>query len=215
MRLWIHNKKPGVTVTERDSHAEIPLIPTLQKLGLPRLMPIVRIRVEGVILCFIHAEFCDRGGLTSTLRDYCCCAFRYVGLSEPRCSTNHGELKQALERSTLKRKYRVRVRGSIPGQLIEELAQGVTVEGVHYAPIELHVPNRSEVTGNQWVDITLQEGKNRCECLPLAWVSESNVQGDPAHHAALRAADLTSHSRAICIVHTRRPRGGCYSGSGD
>lgn len=42
MRLWIHNKKPGVTVTERDEHAAIPLIPTLQKLGLPRLQPVVR-----------------------------------------------------------------------------------------------------------------------------------------------------------------------------
>ena len=42
MRLWMHNKKPGVTVTERDEHAAIALIPTLQNLGLPRLLPIVR-----------------------------------------------------------------------------------------------------------------------------------------------------------------------------
>ena len=78
-------------------------------------------------------------------------------------STNDGELKQALERSSLKRKYRVRVRGEIPRGMPEDLLRGVTVEGVHYAPIDMSSPNAAmDSSRNQWVNITLQEGKNRC-----------------------------------------------------
>ena len=69
MRLWIHNKKPGVTVTERDEHAAIPLIPTLQKLGLPRLQPVVRRSYARMI----HFTHCTRGVSTSTRRASCSC----------------------------------------------------------------------------------------------------------------------------------------------
>lgn len=76
--------------------------------------------------------------------------------------TNNGELKQALERSDLKRKYRVRVRGDVPSDMVEKLKEGITIDGVHYAPVEMSPPMFTDVTRNQWLTLTLQEGKNRC-----------------------------------------------------
>ena len=54
----------------------------------------------------------------------------------------------------------MRVRGAIPATMVDDLRQGVQVEGIQYAPIEMS-PIRPDLMQNQWVDITLQEGKNR------------------------------------------------------
>ncbi len=75
--------------------------------------------------------------------------------------TNDGELARFLElpKSGLERTYRARAKGTVTPQKIEELASGITVEGVRYAPIRA-VFDR-EMGANSWLTVTLSEGKKR------------------------------------------------------
>ena len=75
--------------------------------------------------------------------------------------TNDGELKRAMElpASGIPRTYRARTFGDVSQAQLEELIHGVTVDGVHYGRIDADLERR---TGrNQWVVLTLTEGKNR------------------------------------------------------
>lgn len=75
--------------------------------------------------------------------------------------TNDGEWarKMELPSSHLKRTYRVRVHGKIPVDLVEQLGKGHTVAGVRYAPCQVKI---EKGTGsNSWLEMTLEEGKNR------------------------------------------------------
>jgi 23S rRNA pseudouridine2605 synthase len=76
--------------------------------------------------------------------------------------TNDGELARYMELPSTGwlRKYRVRIRGRADPQKLESLTNGITIDGVHYQPVEARV-NREQKGANSWVDITLQEGKNR------------------------------------------------------
>ena len=75
--------------------------------------------------------------------------------------TNDGELARFLElpKSGLERTYRARAKGTVTPQKIEELASGITVDGVRYAPIKA-VFDR-EMGANSWLTVTLSEGKKR------------------------------------------------------
>ena len=75
--------------------------------------------------------------------------------------TNDGALARALALPStgLQRTYRVRAKGTVTPQKIEELASGITVEGVHYQPITA-VMDR-EMGANTWLTVTLTEGKKR------------------------------------------------------
>lgn len=75
--------------------------------------------------------------------------------------TNDGELKRAMElpSSQVPRTYRARTFGSISQAQLEDLMDGVTIEGIHYGPIDANLERR---TGrNQWIELKLTEGKNR------------------------------------------------------
>jgi len=75
--------------------------------------------------------------------------------------TNDGELKRALElpASGVPRTYRARTFGQITQEGLEDLMDGIEIEGVRYGPINANMERR---TGrNQWVELTLKEGKNR------------------------------------------------------
>ena len=75
--------------------------------------------------------------------------------------TNDGELKRALElpSSGVPRTYRARTFGDITQARLEELMDGIEIEGVRYGPINANMERR---TGrNQWIELTLTEGKNR------------------------------------------------------
>jgi 23S rRNA pseudouridine2605 synthase len=75
--------------------------------------------------------------------------------------TNDGELKRAMElpSSGIPRTYRARTFGDISQNQLEELIEGVTIEGMHYGRIDANMERR---TGrNQWIELTLTEGKNR------------------------------------------------------
>ncbi|MFN7054536.1 pseudouridine synthase [Hyphomonas sp.] len=75
--------------------------------------------------------------------------------------TNDGELARFLElpKNALERTYRVRAKGTVTQLKIDELAAGITVEGVKYQPIKA-VFDR-ELGANSWLTVTLTEGKNR------------------------------------------------------
>ncbi len=75
--------------------------------------------------------------------------------------TTDGELKRALElpSSGVPRVYRVRAFGEITQAALESLADGATIDGVHYGPIIADIERR---TGhNIWLIVTIREGKNR------------------------------------------------------
>lgn len=75
--------------------------------------------------------------------------------------TNDGEVARFLElpKTALERTYRVRAKGTVTQLKIDELASGITVDGVTYQPIKA-VFDR-EMGANSWLTVTLTEGKNR------------------------------------------------------
>jgi 23S rRNA pseudouridine2605 synthase len=75
--------------------------------------------------------------------------------------TNDGELKRELElpKTGVVRTYRARAFGDVTQNELEELADGVTIDGVHYRSINANLERR---TGrNCWIEMSLTEGKNR------------------------------------------------------
>jgi len=75
--------------------------------------------------------------------------------------TNDGELKRAMElpASEVPRTYRARTFGEVSQARLEDLMDGITIEGMRYGPIDANLERR---TGrNQWIELTLTEGKNR------------------------------------------------------
>ena len=75
--------------------------------------------------------------------------------------TNDGEFKRQLElpSSGVPRTYRARAFGRVTQEQLESLADGISIEGMHYGPIDA---NLERSTGdNQWIEMTLTEGKNR------------------------------------------------------
>ena len=77
--------------------------------------------------------------------------------------TNDGELSRYMELPATgwKRRYRVRLYGFDGGDAIARLAKGITVEGVHYAPIIVEMEETQKQGRNLWISVTLTEGKNR------------------------------------------------------
>jgi len=76
--------------------------------------------------------------------------------------TNDGGLARYLElpANAWKRRYRVRAHGAVKAAHLNRLAQGVTVEGMNYGPIEARL-ERAQTGANVWLIVTLKEGKNR------------------------------------------------------
>ena len=75
--------------------------------------------------------------------------------------TNDGELKRAMElpASGIPRTYRARTYGEISQPQLEELSEGIEIEGVRYGSINANMERR---TGrNQWVEMSITKGKNR------------------------------------------------------
>lgn len=75
--------------------------------------------------------------------------------------TNDGELARQMELPStgLERHYRARAHGLVRPDALAELAKGVTVDGVDYAPIDATL---ERTTGtNNWLAVILREGKNR------------------------------------------------------
>jgi 23S rRNA pseudouridine2605 synthase len=78
--------------------------------------------------------------------------------------TNDGALARALElpASGVVRRYRARARGRAGQAELDRLAEGITVDGVRFGPIEATLDKaRGEGAANLWITLTLREGKNR------------------------------------------------------
>ncbi|HEX8839760.1 MAG TPA: pseudouridine synthase, partial [Sphingomicrobium sp.] len=75
--------------------------------------------------------------------------------------TNDGELKRQLElpRTGVVRTYRARAYGQVTQEQLEDLADGVTIDGIHYGSINANLERRTG--SNCWVEMSLTEGKNR------------------------------------------------------
>jgi len=75
--------------------------------------------------------------------------------------TNDGGLARVLELPATGwlRRYRVRVYGRVTQERLDGLKKGVTVDGVHYGPIEATLERQLEA--NAWLELGLREGKNR------------------------------------------------------
>ena len=75
--------------------------------------------------------------------------------------TNDGGFKRELElpATGVPRTYRARTFGRVSQPQLEDLMDGIEIEGVRYGPIDANLERR---TGrNQWIELTLTEGKNR------------------------------------------------------
>jgi 23S rRNA pseudouridine2605 synthase len=75
--------------------------------------------------------------------------------------TTDGELKRQLElpATGVTRSYRARAFGEVSQADLEELVMGIEIEGVRYGRIHANLERR---TGrNQWIEMSLTEGKNR------------------------------------------------------
>jgi 23S rRNA pseudouridine2605 synthase len=75
--------------------------------------------------------------------------------------TNDGELKRKLElpRTAVVRQYRARAFGHVTQAQLDRLAEGITIEGVHYGSIIANLERRT--SRNFWIELSLTEGKNR------------------------------------------------------
>ena len=75
--------------------------------------------------------------------------------------TNDGELKRQLELPStgVVRHYRARAFGAVSQAQLEDLSEGVTIDGMRYGSIDANLERR---TGrNCWIQMSLTEGKNR------------------------------------------------------
>jgi 23S rRNA pseudouridine2605 synthase len=75
--------------------------------------------------------------------------------------TNDGALARVLElpQTGWLRRYRVRAHGRVTQAALGALANGITVEGIRYGPIEARLDR--EQGSNVWLTLGLREGKNR------------------------------------------------------
>lgn len=130
-RLFRFHKPPGLITAERDPTGR-PTIYTALRNAMPRGAP----RVMPVGRLDLNTE-----GLLLL--------------------TNDGGLKRAMElpSSGVPRTYRARTFGDVTQAQLEDLIEGITIEGIHYSRIDA---NLERSTGrNQWIELTLTEGKNR------------------------------------------------------
>ena len=75
--------------------------------------------------------------------------------------TNDGGLARVLElpATAWLRRYRVRANGSVTQEALDQLRDGITVEGVRYGPIEATLDRLQGA--NVWITFAIREGKNR------------------------------------------------------
>jgi len=75
--------------------------------------------------------------------------------------TNDGALARVLElpKTAWERRYRVRALGRVTQDALDKLRDGITVDGVHYGPVEARLDRQQGA--NVWLTFTIKEGKNR------------------------------------------------------
>lgn len=130
-RLFAFHKPAGLITAERDPKGR-PTIYTALRNALPR--------GAGRVMPVGRLDFNTEGLLLLT---------------------NDGELKRAMElpSSGIPRTYRARAFGDVTQAQLDELIEGVEIDGIRYGKIEADLERGSGK--NRWVQMTLTEGKNR------------------------------------------------------
>ncbi len=77
--------------------------------------------------------------------------------------TNDGALARKLEhpKTKLPRVYRVRVFGEVNLDRLKQIEKGTKVNGVSYQPVKMNLKEVQKNRKNNWIQMTLHEGKNR------------------------------------------------------
>ena len=75
--------------------------------------------------------------------------------------TTDGGLKRQLElpATGVERAYRARAYGPVTQAQLEDLSEGIEIEGIRYGSIDANIERRTGT--NVWIEMTLTEGKNR------------------------------------------------------
>ena len=115
--------------------------------------------------------------------------------------TNDGELKRGLElpRNAVVRRYRARAFGTVSQADLDRLAEGITIEGVHYGSVDANLERR---TGrNCWIELALTEVKNREVRRVLAYLGLQvsrliRIAYGPFDLAGLDAGDVAEVARS-------------------
>jgi 23S rRNA pseudouridine2605 synthase len=130
-RLFLFHKPAGLLTAERD-HSGRPTIYTALRNALP----------QGT------ARMMPVGRLD----------FNTEGLL---LLTNDGELKRAMElpSSGIPRTYRARTFGTVTQEQLEDLSDGIEIDGIRYGSINANMERSAG--RNQWIEVTITEGKNR------------------------------------------------------
>lgn len=134
-RLFCFYKPTGLLTAERDFTGRPTIYNALGNAlpkGAPRVMPIGRLDINTEGLLLL---------------------------------TNDGELKRQMElpSSNIPRTYRARAFGEVSQSQLEDLMDGITIDGVRYGQINANLEQRTKNAGsrNQWIEMTITEGKNR------------------------------------------------------
>jgi len=130
-RLFLYHKPAGLVTTNKDEQGRQTIFDKMPK-DLPRVMTVGRLDINTEGLLLL---------------------------------TNDGELSRYLElpANAFDRTYRVRVLGRVKQEKLDVLKKGIKWNGVKYGPIDAKIDeNTNEKSqANNWLEITLQEGKNR------------------------------------------------------
>ena len=130
-RLFLYHKPAGLVSTNNDEQGRQTIFDKMPK-DLPRVMTVGRLDINTEGLLLL---------------------------------TNDGELSRYLELpiNEFKRTYRVRVLGKVRQEKLDILKKGIKWDGVKYGPIDAVLDENSneKSQANNWIEITLQEGKNR------------------------------------------------------
>ena len=151
--------KPGVKVTAED-------IVRVDGEKLPAFDPPRLWRYhKPTVLVTSHKDERGRETVFDTLQDY---LPRVISIGRLDLNsegllllTNDGTLARSMEHPSRgwTRRYRVRVHGEIKPKMFEPLAKGVTIEGIHYGPVQVKLDRQPGT--NSWLTVSLNEGKNR------------------------------------------------------
>lgn len=75
--------------------------------------------------------------------------------------TTDGELKRQMElpATGVERSYRARAYGQVSQDQLEDLIEGIEIDGIRYGSIDANLERRTGA--NVWIEMKLREGKNR------------------------------------------------------
>ena len=130
-RVWCYHKTVGTVTTHSDPFRRRTVFDEISAFDLPRVISVGRLDLNSEGLLLL---------------------------------TNDGNFARHAElpSTAWPRSYKVRTFGEINPTDLTDLARGITVDGFEYGPIKANLAReQNTMRGNQWLDVTLYEGKNR------------------------------------------------------